>query len=149
MSTQQPPQPGYWLASDGNWYPPAPVPVAPSPKKRLKVRWAVLAVAAVFFLLMAVGWMASSQGTSTNGTEAAMACLNAHDAATQYMAGSRSSSSTLSALQGAESLERTAVDANAKYQVVLDDIVGLEAGLTSGDASATGVELSLLNIQCG
>jgi hypothetical protein len=50
MTELSPPAPGYWLASDGNWYPPAAPPPPAAPEKK-EERPVIAITFAILFLL--------------------------------------------------------------------------------------------------
>jgi hypothetical protein len=72
---QSPPAPGYWMASDGRWYPP-PNPAAPPPpkKKSHKVRWTVLGVVTLIIIIIVAassGGGSSKKSATTPGAKSA------------------------------------------------------------------------------
>lgn len=82
--TDQPPGPGYWKASDGQWYPPQAAPGATPPsygmpggheldtpkKKSHKLRWTLLAIAAIVVVAGIAEGSNSSNSSSSSGNSA-------------------------------------------------------------------------------
>lgn len=73
MTTTEQPAPGWWLASDGNWYPPelAPQPEPDAPKKRRRWPLVVVGVVAFFVIVSAIGaFFGESPGEPVATTDA-------------------------------------------------------------------------------
>lgn len=70
---QQKPPPGYWQASDGNWYPPmGPPPAAgmpPPPKKKgHKVRWTILGGLSAIVLIVVIASSSTNSSKNSHAT---------------------------------------------------------------------------------
>jgi hypothetical protein len=84
---ETPPAPGYWMASDGRWYPPSPAPASPpSKKKSHKMRWTVLGVVAVIIIIIVAagsgGGSSKKAATTPRAPSAPTAVYKVGDTAT-------------------------------------------------------------------
>lgn len=124
------------------------MPVRTDWKWSFKKKVAVWAVAVVVGggAAAAIAVANASDHSSTAGTLSAAACLRVVDAAREAANGSRSMSSLLGVVKGAEGDARSASDMDGKYLPITQAIVGMRADLEAG---RNPTDLTRLVGECG